>query len=164
MFEKLNQRSREFEFFSGCSLFITILVSFICSSVSAQTLDVAALKSFSPSVVREVFDVARYVKLDADEQTALARAFEKEDAAFVQAVEADGGILSVKSERKLAKMRDRTLADILSDAQLQQYYRGVYDAEALAEGNAVADRLRKKYNLTDQNWKFISIRSALSQG
>lgn len=142
---------------SKLCLFAAILFSCICSSVSAQTLDVAALKSFPPSVAREVFSVTRYVKLDSDTQIALARAFEKEDAAFVQAVEADGGILSVKSERKLEKMRDRTLADILSDEQLQQYYRGVYDAEALAEGNAVGDKLRKKYNLSDQNWKFIRI-------
>lgn len=116
-----------------------------------------ALKSFPPSVAREVFEIARYVKLDGDTQIALAEAFENEDAAFVKAVEADGGILSVKATRRLAKMRERALVDILSDEQLQQYYRGIFDAEALAEGNAVADKLRKKYKLTDQNWKFIRI-------
>ena len=139
------------------NLFVAILFCCICASAGAQTLEVAALKSFSPSVIREVFDIARYVKLDGDTQVALACAFEKEDAAFVEAVEADGGILSVKSARKLEKMRDRDLAAILSDEELKQYYRGVYDAEALAEGNAVGDKLRKKYNLSDQNWKFIRI-------
>ena len=138
-------------------IFAAILFSCICGSVSAQTLDVVALKSFPPSVVREVFEIARYVKLDGDTQIALAEAFENEDAAFVKAVEADGGILSVKATRRLAKMRERALADILSDEQLQQYYRGIFDAEALAEGNAVADKLRKKYKLTDQNWRFIRI-------
>lgn len=138
-------------------LFAAIFFSCICQHISAQTLDVAALKSFPPSVAREVFEIARYVKLDGDTQIALAEAFENEDAAFVKAVEDDGGILSVKATRRLAKMRERALADILSDEQLQQYYRGIFDAEALAEGNAVADKLRKKYKLTDQNWKFIRI-------
>lgn len=138
-------------------LFAAIFFSCICQHNSAQTLDVAALKSFPPSVAREVFEIARYVKLDSDTQIALAEAFENEDAAFVKAVEDDGGILSVRATRRLAKMRERALADILSDEQLQQYYRGIFDAEALAEGNAVADKLRKKYKLTDQNWKFIRI-------
>lgn len=138
-------------------IFAAIFFFSICQHISAQTLDVVALKSFPPSVAREVFEIARYVKLDGDTQIALAEAFENEDAAFVKAVEADGGILSVKATRRLAKMRERALVDILSDEQLQQYYRGIFDAEALAEGNAVADKLRKKYKLTDQNWKFIRI-------
>ena len=137
--------------------FVLILLLGTFSLVNAQTLDVKALTSFSPAIARQVFEVSQYVKLTGEQQQALARAFEEEDAAFVSAIESDGGILSVKSERKIAKMRDKTLANVLSDDQLQQYYRGVFDAEAAAEGNEVANTLQKQYNLTDQNWKFIRV-------
>lgn len=138
-------------------LLATLLIISFCTSLNAQTLDTDALKNFPPSVAREVFEVARYVKLTGAEQAALAEAFVKEDEAFVAAVAADGGILSVKAQRKLENMRDKTLARVLDKEQLAQYYRGVFDAEALAEGNRVADKFRKEYNITDQNWKFIRI-------
>lgn len=137
--------------------FVVILFASITFNAGAQTLDTAALGEFQASTVREVFDVARYVKLDAATQVALARAFEAEDDAFVKGIAAEGGVMSVKLQRKLDKMRDKTLARLLTADQLAQYYRGVYDAEANAEGIAVANTLQKKYNLTDQNWKFIRI-------
>ncbi|MDE5684502.1 MAG: hypothetical protein K2I39_09890 [Muribaculaceae bacterium] len=127
------------------------------TSLSAQTLDVDALGVYHPSTVREVFAVSRYVKLDAAQQRALASAFEREDSVFVARVKADGGILSVKGNREVQKMHDRAIARVLDGEQLEQYYRGVFDKEADAEGIAVANRLQKKYGLTDQNWKFIRI-------
>lgn len=138
---------------------IFFLMSFGASAMltQAQTLDTAALSGYAPAVVREVFDVARYVKLDAAAQKALADKFMKEDSAFVAMVEADGGVLGVKAQRKLDKMHDAALAAVLSGEQLQQYYRGVFDAEANAEGIAIANKLQKQYDLTDQNWKFIRI-------
>lgn len=139
------------------NLFVATLFSLACSGMSAQTLDVDALGSFHPSTVREVFGVSRYVKLDATQQQSLARAFEHEDSAFVARVKADGGILSVKGNKEIQKMHDRAIARVLDGEQLGQYYRGVFDKEADAEGIAVADRLQKKYDLTDQNWKFIRI-------
>lgn len=138
-------------------LFAAILLISLGTSLNAQTLDTEALAGFAPSVVREVYDISRYVKLSGDTQAALAKAFAKEDAAFVEAVKADGGILSVKSARKLEKMRDKNLAALLTDEELQQYYRGVYDADAAAEANATANHFRKEYGITDQNWKFIRI-------
>ena len=43
--------------------------------------------------------------------------------------------------------------------QIQQYWRGVYNAEAMAEGAAIANTLQKKYGLTDQNWNLSMSRS-----
>lgn len=125
--------------------------------VSAQTLDVAALEGFSPSTVVRVYDVSRYVKLDAGQQKALAAAIEKADAKEVEMIKAADGVLTTADSRKVEKQRHKMLAGILSTEQMEQYYRGVFDSEADAEGIAVANRLQKKYNLTDQNWKFIRI-------
>ena len=125
--------------------------------VSAQTLDVAALEGFSPSTVVRVYDVSRYVKLDAGQQKALAAAIEKADAKEVAMIKAADGVLITADSRKVEKQRHKMLAGILSTEQMEQYYRGVFDSEADAEGIAVANRLQKKYNLTDQNWKFIRI-------
>ena len=125
--------------------------------VSAQTLDVAALEGFSPSTVVRVYDVSRDVKLDAGQQQALAAAIEKADAKEVAMIKAADGVLTTADSRKVEKQRHKMLAGILSTEQMEQYYRGVFDSEADAEGIAVANRLQKKYNLTDQNWKFIRI-------
>lgn len=138
-------------------LFVATFLLYAVSGLSAQTLDTDALRAYHPSTVREVFDVSRHVKLDAAQQQKLASAFEREDSAFVARVEADGGILSVRGSRELQKMHERAIADVLDTDQLEQYYRGVFDKEADAEGNAIANRLQKKYDLTDQNWKFIRI-------
>lgn len=125
--------------------------------VSAQTLDVAALEGFNPSTVVRVYDVSRYVKLDAGQQKALAAAIEKADAKEVAMIKAADGVLTTADSRKVEKQCHKMLAGILSTEQMEQYYRGVFDSEADAEGIAVANRLQKKYNLTDQNWKFIRI-------
>ena len=84
--------------------FIAIIGTLLLSaavSIYAQTLDADALKSFSPSTIREAFEICRYVKLTAQQQIKLA--------------------------------------------------------EANSEVISIADRLQKKYDLTDQNWKFIRI-------
>ena len=140
--------------------FIAIIGALLLSatvSIYAQTLDTDALKSFSPSTVREVFEICRYVKLTAPQQIKLAEAIDSENEEFVSLIAADNGVMSVKTRNRMRKLRDNALASILDQEQLAQYYRGVYDAEANAEGISIADRLQKKFDLTDQNWKFIRI-------
>lgn len=137
--------------------FITLALLLFSTSISAQTLETETLKDFNPAVQRKVYDVAKYVKLTPTQQSALAKAFEREDADFIAMIHSNGGMLSVKDSRKADKNHDTTLAAILSPEELQQYYRGVYDPEANAEGISIADDLQRKYNLTDQNWKFIRI-------
>lgn len=134
----------------------TLFLSGACT-LMAQTLDVEALRGTNPSNAREVFEVSKYVKLDGKQQQALAKAFADEDAAFIAMVAENEGVLTPKAAKAIQKMRETAIHKILTNEQLEQYYRGVFNAEADAEGNAVADRLQKKYNLTDQNWKFIRI-------
>lgn len=123
----------------------------------AQTMDCQALESFSPAVQRAAYDVCGRVSLDAGKQVEIARMIEQADAMFVKLIAADNGVLSVKSRNQLDRFRTRELKRILSADELMQYYRGVYDAEADAETSAIADRLQRKYGLTDQNWKFIRV-------
>lgn len=138
-------------------LFLLAIAIFLTSGVFAQTLDTEALAAFPASTARDVYEVCRYVKLDAGQQRALAAAFVKEDSCMLDMIHDAGGVLTVKDSRRIARMRDSALAGIMSQEQLEQYYRGVFDKEADAEGIAIADRLQKKYGLTDQNWKFIRV-------
>ena len=126
-------------------------------SVVAQTLDCEALKSFSPSIQRAAYDVCGRVCLDAGRQVEIARMEEKADAMFVKLIKADNGVLSSKSKNQLERFRTKELKRILSTDELMQYYRGVYDAEADAETSVIANKLQRKYGLTDQNWKFIRV-------
>ena len=137
-------------------VFATLFIA-LCQQAAAQTLDTGALRDFSPSTVRETFEVCRYAKLTPDQQVSLARAIDDENALFVKMIAGNNGVLAVRDRNRLAKMRDNTLRRLLDDETLLQYYRGLYDAEAMAEGTGIANDLQKKYNLTDQNWKFIRI-------
>lgn len=132
-------------------------IMLMAAPVFGQTLDTKALAKFSPSTQREAFEVCKNVKLTADQQVKLAKAIDKENEAFLKFINQNEGVLTPKGKNQLAKMREKTLTDLLDQEQLEQYYRGYYDAQADAEGNAIADALQKKYNLTDQNWKFIRI-------
>lgn len=142
---------------SKLKYFITALLLTLTATIQAQTLDTQALAKFAPTTVREVYEVAKYVKLTAKQQKALAKAFDAEAKRMVEAIAANDGVLSVTDQRELARQRDKTLAKILDDEQLHQYWRGVYDKEAQAEANAVVDKLRRDYGITDQNAKFVRV-------
>lgn len=122
-----------------------------------QTLDTEALAKFNPSTVHRVWDVAKHVKLSAAQQKKLATAFETNDATWLETMKKAGGVEEQPAGRRYQKLNEKAIDKVLDKQQVAQYYRGVFDAEANAEGNAVANRLQKKYNLTDQNWKFIRI-------
>ena len=126
-------------------------------NLNAQTIDIEAFSQFSPAVIRQTFEVCKLVKLSSEQQVSLAKSIEKENEKFIQDVKHNEGVLSVKGGNQLAKLRENTLTSLLDKEQIAQYYRGIYDAEADAVGNNVANTLQKKYNLTDQNWKFIRV-------
>lgn len=135
-----------------CVTALTILFN-----TQAQTLNVNALDKYDAGIARQVFEIARYVHLDSLQQQKLGNALIKENEAFKDKITRDGGILSVTSEKELSRMHDKALSRILDDEQLRQYYRGVFDKEAGAEASAIANKFRKEYGITDQNWKFIRI-------
>lgn len=127
----------------------------ITMTTMAQTVATNFLNDFAPSTIRETYEICRHVPLEPEQQVELARAIDKENSAFINMISSNDGFLTTKNEKKLTRMREQALAKILSAEQLAQYYRGVFNSEALAEGNGVANKLRTKYGLTDQNWKFI---------
>lgn len=137
--------------------YITTLVFLFSAPIWAQTLDTEALMAFPSSVQRDVFEVSSQVKLTADQQVKLAKAIEKENDKMIEIIKANEGVLTTKGRNQINKLRDTNLKSILSTEQLEQYYRGIYNADADAAGNALADALQKKYDLTDQNWKFIRV-------
>lgn len=137
--------------------YISTLVFLFATPIWAQTLDTDALAQFPSSVQRDVFEVSSKVKLTSDQQVQLAKAIELENDKMIESIKANEGVLTTKGRNQIAKQRDKALQNILSTDQLEQYYRGVYDAAADAEGNALANALQKKYDLTDQNWKFIRV-------
>lgn len=132
-------------------------VLIIATPVFAQTLDSNALSAFPASTQRQTYEICKNVKLTPEQQVKLAKAIEKENETFLKIINANEGVMVPKGKNQLTKMRDKSLAEILDQEQLEQYYRGVFDAAADAEGNAIANKLQKKYDLTDQNWKFIRI-------
>lgn len=135
-------------------LIISLLISSAVGA-SAQRIDIHALSGFSPSLVTETYQICQYVSLTPIQQRELAEAYDKVDREIVSAIESNEGFLSDASRKRTDKMRETALREILTHDQLCQYYRAVYNAEAVAEGVAMANTLQKKYNLTDQNWKFI---------
>ena len=138
-------------------LVVSILFALSLVPASSQTIDVDALSKFSPAVMRQAFDVCRYVKLTPEQQVKLAGEIEKADDFFVQAAKKNDGVLPMAAQSRLVKMKEKMISSILDEEQQEQYWRGVYGAEAQAEGAAIANTLQKKYDLTDQNWKFINV-------
>lgn len=139
------------------NFFILIFSVLLTSPLFAQTLDTGALEKFPDAIKRDVFEVATHVKLSGKQQVALAKAIQKENARMIELIKANDGVLPTKGKNQIAKMRDNAVKEILSNEQQEQYYRGIYNSAADAEGNALADALQKKYDLTDQNWKFIRV-------
>lgn len=137
--------------------FFAVAAVSVAAASSAQTIDMNAVSNFSPGTQCRVFDICRYTHLDPSQQVKVAHMVESQDSLMASRLKADGGVLTVKSRNAVDRFRVNKLKQLLSDEQLQQYYRGVYDAEAAAEANAITNTLQKKYNLTDQNGKFIRV-------
>lgn len=139
------------------SLFCVTLIALLFSA-KAQTVDLSRLvDSYGTAVTRQVYDVARHVNLTTMQQVKLAEAFIKENGTFIDRLAQNEGFLSAAAEKEIARMHDKALARILDDEQLRQYYRGIFDKEAGAEASSIANKFRKEYGITDQNWKFIRI-------
>ena len=137
--------------------FLTIAAITAAATTSAQTIDMNAVADFSPSTQCRVFEICRHTNLQPSQQVQIAHMVESQDSIMAARLKADGGVLTVKSRNAVDRFRANQLKQLLSDDQLQQYYRGIYDAEASAEANAITNTLQKKYNLTDQNGKFIRV-------
>lgn len=127
-----------------------------CIVAYGQTVDVSALKQFEPSVVKATYDICAMTPVAVSQQVDLARAIQNENMQALELLDANGGFLSNKDKIKLGQMRDDALAAILSPDQLAQYYRGVYNAEAQAEGVKMRDHVASQMSIGYQDGKFIN--------
>lgn len=138
-------------------LSIALICSIFAGMTQAQTIDCEALSKFSPAVIRATYDICRYTHLDPQQQVAVARFTEAENKKYAKMLKADGGLLTNQSTAKLAKFRATQLAKIMDAEQLEQYYSSMYDEAAKTEADQLTNYLKEKYDLTDQNCKFIRV-------
>lgn len=136
---------------------ISAALMILSFQVKAQTLDTEALSKINPAVQRQVFEVAQFVKLSGNQQLELAKAFETQNTRFIEIIKLNEGVMTVQGKNQLTKMHEKALEKVMTKEQLEEYYRGLYNDEASKEANDITDMLMKKYNLTDQNGKFIRI-------
>ncbi len=140
---------------------LKLSISLICAAIAgmtqAQTIDCDALTKFPPAAIRATYDICRYTHLEPEQQIAIAKFTEAENKRYAKMLVADGGLLTNQSKAKLSKFRSAQLAKIMNKEQLEQYYKGLYDEEAKQEAEQLVTILKKKYNLTDQNCKFIRV-------
>lgn len=136
-------------------LLLLLLLAPLTHSAAGQTIDDCIADGFAPSTVRETYEICRYTDLSPDQQVLVAQSIESENALFVELLRADGGVLSAKSRAKLAKVREKHLAKVMDRAQLEQYYRGIFDSEAEAEAQQVRTQVDKQLGLSYQEGKFV---------
>lgn len=136
-------------------LLLLLLLAPLTHSATSQTMDGCITDGFTPSTARETYGICRYTDLSPDQQVRMAQAIEFENALFVELLRADGGVLSAKSQAKLAKAREKHLAKVMDRAQLEQYYRGVFDREAEAEAQQARTLVDKQLGLSYQEGKFV---------
>ena len=140
---------------------LKLSIALICTAVTAlgqaQTIDCDALADFSPATIHATYNICRYTHLEPQQQVAVAKFTEAENKKYAKMLRADGGLLTNQSLAKLNKFRAAQLAKIMSKDQLEQYYKGLYDEPAKQESERLVTYLQDKYNLTDQNCKFIRV-------
>lgn len=135
-------------------LLLVITFSGITGVLNAQSLSLKVIDSFHPSTVRNVYEIIRHTPLSEDKQLKIARHIESEDIFFADALKNEL-VLSNKSSAILLKMRRETLSSILSEEELDQYYRGISSSEAESMAAKVREAMIIEMNAGYQEGKFI---------
>ena len=137
---------------------VSILLTFIFAAVvvtaNAQTVSPKLIDTFHPSTVRGVYEIIRHVPLNETKQIALARAIEQEDSLFADLLRKEQ-VLGTKSQKKLSDLRNKNLHSILSEEEMDQYYRGISDTEAEALAVTARETINPQINGGYQDGKFI---------
>jgi len=137
-------------------IFTLLLITFsgITGVLNAQSVSLRVIDSFHPSTVRNVYEIIRHTTLSEDKQFKIACQIESEDEYFAEAIKNEL-VLSNKSNGILQKMRRETLTSILSEEELDQYYRGISSSEAESQAAKVRDAMIIEMNAGYQEGKFI---------
>lgn len=133
---------------------LAVTFSGIAGVLNAQSVSIRVIDSFHPSTVRNVYEIIRHTPLSEEKQIEIARLIEREDMFFAEAIKSEL-VLSNKSNGILQKMRKETLASILSEEELDQYYRGISSSEAESQAEKVRDAMIIEMKAGYQEGKFI---------
>ncbi len=135
-------------------IFLTLLFVFIAGTSNAQTVSGKVTDSFNPSTVRKVYEIIIHVPLDEAKQLALAKLAEEEDAHFVNILRKEIYI-SIPSANALKKLHEENLRKVLSDEELDQYYRGICDDQAEAKAVEIREKTKVHLNTSYEEGKFV---------
>lgn len=135
-------------------LLLVVTLSGITVVLNAQSISLKVVDSFHPSTVRNVYEIIRHTPLSEEKQVEIARLIEREDIYFAEAIKNEL-VLSNKSNSILLKMRKETLTSILSEEELDQYYRGISSSEAESQAARVRDAMIIEMSAGYQEGKFI---------
>lgn len=136
------------------SILLAIFFAVAAVTANAQTFNHKVIESFNPSTVRGVYEIIRHVPLTEAKQIALARAIEQEDSLFANLLKKEQ-VLGTKNQKVLNELRKKNLQTILSEEELDQYYRGISDTEAEALAVTARDKINPQINGGYQDGKFI---------
>jgi len=135
-----------------------IVLTLCCLSVAlasnAQSASAGIVDSFNPSTVRNVYEIIKYVPIEEKKQLALAILIEKEDIFYAKCLKEDK-VISNRNKNILLAMRKENLQKVLTDEELEQYYRGISDIEAEAMAVDVREKTKIQLGASYQEGKFI---------
>ena len=135
-----------------------ILILFLCfvfnQTNKAQTVSVKIIDSFNPSTVRNVYEIIRYIPLDESKQLAIAKLIEEEDSFFVRKLKEEV-VISVPTAQVLKKLRDENLKKVLTEQELDQYYRGISDNDAEAMAIDIREKTKAQLGTSYEEGKYI---------
>lgn len=137
---------------------IFILFSIFCTGLTvisnAQSASGKLIDSFNPSIVRNVYEIIKYIPLTEEKQIALAKLIAEEDVIFAKKLKEEK-VISTIAQNALTKLRKDNLQKILTEQELDQYYRGISDKEAEAMAADVRDKVKIQLKASYQESKFI---------
>ena len=137
---------------------INILLALICigiaGTINAQTISAKIIDSFHPSTVRNVYEIIRHVPLEESKQLSLAKLIEEEDAFFVKKLKEEI-VISIPTAQVIKMLRDENLKKVLSEKELEQYYRGICDEEAEAMAVDVREKTKAQLGTSYEEGKYI---------
>lgn len=136
------------------SILLTFFFAAAAITANAQTASPKLIDSFNPSIVRSVYEIIRHIPLNEAKQIALARAIEQEDSLFADLLRKEQ-VLGTKSQKTLSDLRKKNLQTILSENELDQYYRGISDTDAEALAVIARETINPQINGGYQDGKFI---------
>lgn len=135
-----------------------IVLTLCCLSFAVKSNGQAAsekmVASFNPSTVRNVYEIIKHVPLDDEKQMALARIIEEEDIFFAKCLKEDK-VISSRNKNALLSMRKENLLKVLTDEELEQYYRGISDTDAEAMAADLREKIKIQLGTSYQEGKFI---------